>query len=70
MNKIWQNHSGDRHKLKKQIKSQEENSLNSPLKNNRSDSLGEEILVSRSGQVKVDNLDSCLNLNDDDFIVF
>lgn len=69
MNEIWQNHSGDRHKTKKKVKNQE-NSSNSPLKDTRSESSGEEILVSRSGQVKVDNLDSCLNLNDDDFIVF
>ncbi len=29
-----------------------------------------DILISRSGQVKIDNLDSCLNFERDDFIVF
>ena len=32
--------------------------------------LGNDIFISRAGQVKIDNLDSCLNLVRSDFIVF
>ena len=35
-----------------------------------SGNLGNDIFLSRSGQVKIDNLDSCLNLVRSDFIVF
>lgn len=55
--------------IKKIIKNKEI-AKNSFQLNALSKCLGNDIFVSYSGQAKIDNLDSCLSLDDCDFIVF
>lgn len=72
MIKIWQSHHTNHRKTTEKITSQKQENISSSSfqKNIRSSNLGGDILVSRSGQVKIDNLDSCRNLDNCDLIVF
>ena len=72
MIKTFQSHNASYQKTSEKIISQKkENFSHSSSQNNiRLSNLGNDIFISRSGQVKIDNLDSCRNLGGCDFIVF
>ena len=72
MIKTFQSHNASHQKTSEKIISQKkENFSHSSSQNNiRLSNLGNDIFISRSGQVKIDNLDSCRNLGGCDFIVF
>ncbi|MFM2311223.1 MAG: hypothetical protein RLZZ04_499 [Cyanobacteriota bacterium] len=57
--------------IKKIRRKKKEKFFQSSSQNNLcSSNLGSDILISRSGQAKIDNLESCQTLIDCDFIVF
>lgn len=68
MIRIWHSNSASDKKIKSE--KLKRTSQSSSQKNIRSNNLGNDIFVSRSGQAKIDNLDSCLSLCSCDFIVF
>ena len=69
MNKIRQSNNSDRGEINQKIEIQPENPPN--IQNTmHPNNLYNDIVISRSGQAKIKNLNSCLDLNDDDFIVF
>lgn len=80
MIKAWQSHNASHQKTIKKIKShrftiflgqKKENFFRSISQNNiRSSNSGNDIFLSPSGQVKIDNLASCRTLGCCDFIVF
>ncbi|MDJ0741979.1 MAG: hypothetical protein QNJ32_01320 [Xenococcaceae cyanobacterium MO_167.B27] len=61
--KFWKYRKVDSKKKQKRFKGSSKDNI---LYGN----FGNDILISRSGQAKIDNLDSCLNLERSDFIVF
>lgn len=71
VSEIWRNTDVNQKKTRRKIKIQEKEKI---LPNTKNDShlsnLGNDIVVSSSGRVRIDHLDSCLELDDGDFIVY
>ena len=70
MSKIRRSNSSDPRKINQKIESQKKEIASNVQNNICPNNLNNDILISRSGQVKINNLYSCLELDDDDFIVF
>ena len=72
MVKTWQSDNTNHQKTNEKTKTQgKENLPSSVAQNNiRPGYLSNDIFISRSGQVKINNLDSCRTLSCYDFVVF
>ena len=71
MDEFWQNNSVYRKTTKKIKRQKKENISQSGSQSNiYPNNLGNDIFVSRSGQGKIGDFDSCLNLDERDFIIF
>lgn len=68
MIKNWHRNNASDKKIK--INSKKKAVKNTSPNNIPANHIGNDIFVSRSGQAKIDNLDSCLSLCSCDFIVF
>ena len=72
MIKTWQSHLTNVQKKISKITSQKKAKIFRIISQNniRPSNLSDDMFVSRSGQVKINNLDSCRTFNSCDFIVF
>ena len=70
MSKIRRSNSSDRGKINQKIDTQKKEISPNVQNNIYLNNLNNDILISRSGLAKINNLDSCLKFDDDDFIVF
>lgn len=72
MFRTWQSDNTNHQTTKEETKTQEKENLPSSVAPNniRPGYLSNDIFISRSGQVKINNLDSCRTLSCYDFIVF
>ncbi len=72
MIKTWQSHRTNVQKKISKITSQTKKNIFQIISQNniRPSHLGDDMFISRSGQVKINNLDSCRIFNSCDFIVF
>ena len=72
MVKTWQSDNTNHQTTNEKTKTQEKENLPSSVAQNniRPGYLSNDIFISRSGQVKINNLDSCRTLSCYDFIVF
>lgn len=71
MTKIWRNIDVDREKITRKVNMQKKEKVLPSIKNDiHCSNLGNDVVINTSGRVKVDRLDSCLDLNDSDFVVY
>ena len=70
MSTVRQSNSSDRGKINQKIDTQKKEISPNVQNNIHLNNLNNDILISRSGLAKINNLGSCLELDDDDFIVF
>ena len=70
MSEIRRSNSSDPRKINQKIDTQKKKIPPNVQNNIHPNNLNNDIFISRSGLAKINNLGSCLELDDDDFIVF